>query len=229
MSIVSNVHSFTPFISGTSKPLTGQRLLKIGFKKTKDNPNPLKSVCASVPFLQPEEVLGNVNALLPHIGKMLEGVQDQIARSLYESSNGLRTEIRTEEISVSQCIAFLAAESSGSRLSAESIGQWFDECLNESLIVLIAGKLGFAAGDDEIELTEGQMETCTKHAKVYKELLQQLAGKNLRKSNWTEKQWKGLETALALAEDGDAMASRLIGKMDEIGKVPEIEELLELA
>lgn len=228
MSIVSNIHSLVPFISGESKPMSGQRLAKVGFKKTKENPNPLQSVCASVPFLQREEVLGQIESLLPHIGTWLEGVQDQIIRALYEGSGGQRKEVRSEEISVAQCVAFLSAESTGSRLSTEAISQWFKSNLEESLIVLIAGKLGFAQGEEEIELTEGQMETCQKHAKVYGELLAGLAGKNLRRSNWTEKQWKGMETALALAEDGDMMARKLAGKMAEIAAAPSVEDLLEL-
>lgn len=228
MSNVSNIHSLVPFISGESKPLTGQRLAKIGFKKSKDNPNPLQSVCASVPFLSTESVKDNMTALLPHVGRMLEGVQDQIIRSLYEGSKGLRKEVRDEEISVAQCIAFLNAESTGNRLSAESIAAWFASSLQDSLIVLIAGKLGFAQSDDEVELTEEQHATCLKHAKVYGDLLGQLAGKNLRKSNWTVKQWQGMETALSLCAEDDMMASKLADKMQAVSEVPEVEDLLEL-
>lgn len=228
MSNISNIHSLVPFVSGTSKPLSGQRLAKIGFKKSKENPNPLQSVCASVPFLQKESLEENMAALLPHVGRMLEGVQDQIIRSLYEGSKGLRKEVRDEEISVQQCILFLNAESTGSRMSAESIGQWFAASLQDSLVILIAEKLGFAQGENDIELTEEQMNTCQKHAKVYGDLLQQLAGKNLRKSNWTVKQWNGMETALQLCGEDDMMAQKLAEKMQAISEVPEVEDLLEL-
>lgn len=228
MSLISNVHTVGIFTAGESKPLTSQRLAKVGFKKTKDNPSPLPSVCASVPFLAREEVMGNIEALLPHVSRMLEGVQDQIIRSLYEGSKGLRKEVRDGEISVAQCIAFLNAESAGNRMSAEAISAWFTTSLQDSLIVLIAGKLGFAQSEDEVELTSEQHATCLKHAKVYGDLLGQLAGKNLRKSNWTQKQWAGMETALSLATEDDMMAGKLADKMQAISEVPEVEDLLEL-
>lgn len=225
MSVVSNVHSVVPFVSGESKPLGGQRLSKVGFKKTKDNPSPLPSVCASVPMLEREEVMGNIEALLPHVGTMLEGVQDAIFRSLYEASKGQRRELRQEEISVQACIAYLEAEAAGSRMSAESIRAWFKVSLNQNLLILVAEKLGY--GEQE-ELTEEQVKTCQKHVDSYCGLLEQLAGKQLRKSSWSVKQWTGMQTAIKLADDGDMMAARLEKKMQEISEVPDLEELLEL-
>jgi hypothetical protein len=229
MSVVSNVHSVVPFVSGESKPLGGQRLSKVGFKLTekmkKEGQTALPSVCASVPMLEREEVMGNIEALLPHVGTMLEGVQDAIFRSLYEASKGQRKELRQEEISVQACIAYLEAEAAGSRMSAESIRAWFKQALNGNLLILVAEKLGY--GEQE-ELTEEQVKTCQKHVDNYCGLLEQLAGKQLRKSTWTVKQWNGMQTALKLADDGDMMAARLEKKMQEISEVPDLEELLEL-
>jgi hypothetical protein len=229
MSVVSNVHSVVPFVSGESKPLGGQRLSKVGFKLTekmkKEGQTALPSVCASVPFLAREEVMGNIEALLPHVGTMLEGVQDAIFRSLYEASKGQRKELRQEEISVQACIAYLEAEAAGSRMSAESIRAWFKVSLNQNLLIVVAEKLGY--GEQE-ELTEEQTKTCQKHVDNYCGLLEQLAGKQLRKSGWTVKQWTGMQTALKLADDGDMMAARLEKKMQEISEVPDLQELLEL-
>lgn len=225
MSIISNVHTVLPFTAGESKPLTDQRLSKVGFKKTKDNPSPLPSVCASVPFLVREEILGNIEALLPHVRTMLEGVQDSVFRSLYEGSKGQRKELRQEEISVQACIAYLEAEAAGSRMSAETIRAWFKSALAGNILILVAEKLGYGGQD---ELTPEQVNTCQKHVDSYCGLLEQLAGKSLRKSSWTVKQWQGMQTALKLADDGDTMAIRLEKKMQDIAEVPEVEDLLEL-
>lgn len=230
MSIISNVHSLVPFISGESKPMNGQRLAKVGFKKTKDNPNPLPSVCASVPFLQQEEVMGQINALLPHIGTMLEGVQDSIIRALYEASQGQRKEVRDEEISVQACIAFLSAEQAGSRISADSIKAWFESPQNlatplSRAIIMDALKYG----DEWEELTEEQQNTVSKHVGVYCEVFQMLAGKNLTRSSFSDKQWHRLNQILEtiVAENPeDAFGKKLADKMAVISKAVKAEELI---
>lgn len=225
MSVVSNIHAIVPFVAGTSKAHTGQRLAKVGYKSTKKQAAKFASICASVPQIPEEEILGNVNALVPHIRAMLEDTQDKILRSLYESSEGQRTEVRDEELSVQQCISFLSAEALGDRLSAEAIKEWFTGALQDSLLVLVADKLGFAQGEDEIELNDAQMATCMKHVGIYRELLASLSGKNLR---FEDKQLRGMENALALCEDGDKMAQKLGSKITALKSAPKIEDLLEI-
>lgn len=225
MSNVSHRHAIVPFVSGTSKAYSGQRLSKVGYKSTAKNPAKFASICASVPMIEEEEIKGNVNALLPHIREMLEGVQDKILRSLYEASEGQKAEVTTDELSIQQCISFLAAESMGDRLSAEAIKEWFEGNLADSVLVVVAEKLGYAQGEGDIELTEAQSETCMKHVEVYSKLLQMLAGKQIRLE---EKQMRGMENALALAEDGDKMAQKLRAKITALKNAPKIEDLLEL-
>ena len=227
MSIVSNIHTLVPFVSGESKPLTGQRLAKVGFKKTKDNPNPLPSVCASVPMIQQEEVMGNIQALLPHIGTMLEGTQDQIIRALYEASQGQRKEVRDEEISVQACIAFLSAEAAGSRISAESIKAWFEngEAKNISAAIICQA---LKYGEQE-DWTPEQEATILKHVGVYCEVFQMLAGKNLSRSSFSDKQWYRLNQILELVQSEnpeDAFGKKLADKMAVIAKAVKTEELI---
>ena len=227
MSIISNIHTLVPFVSGESKSLNGQRLAKVGFKKTKDNPSPLASVCASVPFLSQEEVMGNIQALLPHVGSMLEGVQDQIIRALYEASQGQRKDVRDEEISVQACIAFLSAEAAGSRISAESIKAWFEngEAKNISAAIICdALKYG-----DQDEWTPEQEATILKHVGVYCEVFQILAGKNLTRGSFSDKQWYRLNQILELVmseNPEDAFGRKLTDKMDVIAKAVKVEELI---
>ena len=231
MSIISNIHSLVPFTSGESKPMNGQRLAKVGFKLTeamkKAGKTALPSVCASIPFIEREEVLGNVNALLPHIGNMLEGVQDQIIRALYEGSAGQRKEVRDEEISVQACIAFLSAEQAGSRISAESIKAWFEQGEAKNIsAAIICDALKY--GDQE-EWTPEQEATILKHVGVYCEVFQMLAGKNLNRGSFSDKQWQRLNQILELLQSEnpeDAFAKKLADKMDVISKAVKVEELI---
>lgn len=210
-------HQVIPFISGESKPLTGQRLARVGYKKTKDQPNPLPSVCASVPFLpvpSPEQI----QALLPHIGSMLETAQDGIFRSLYESSGGVLDALDDAEIGIDACISFLNAQAAGSRLSADAIKAWFDSVLKDDLIALVATKLKFP------EITQDNLPTIIKHVNAYRDLLGSLAG---YKGTMNHKQITGLKVALELAPSEDAMAKRLLQKLSSMEeKKPE--DLLEL-
>lgn len=228
MSIISNVHALTPFISGTSKPMDGQRLLRIGYKKTKDNPSPLASVCASVPFLTPEEIHGNINALLPHIATMLEGVQDQVIRGKYEAAKGALKEVRTEELSVAECLKFLNAVSVSERLSAEGIKNWFGNSLAISIsMAIITDALKYPGEWDE--LTEEQQGTVQKHVNVYCEVFQLLAGKGLSRESFSMKQWNRLEQILTMVvseDQTDVMAGKLLDKMQVIAKAVKVEDII---
>jgi len=207
MSNVSNRHAVTPFIAGTSKALTGQRLARAGFKLTEKMKTAgkvaLPSVCASVPQIDPGAVHEYLTGLLPHIGNMLEKAQDEILRSRYESAGGVLSDITDDEISIPACIAYLTAESSGARLSVESIGVWFDTALTDSLTVLIADKLGFELS------TADQEKTVEKHVKNHRDVLGMLAGKNVILA---PRQISAIKNMLELAEE-DTMHGKLSAKL----------------
>lgn len=140
MSVISNSHSFMSFDSKTSKAAEGQRLARIGYKATKDNPNPRKSICVSLPFVRVSDQL-----VAPQFRGMvvacLESAQDGIIRQLYE--NGAKS-VHDEQISVDACIAWIDAENAGGRITAEAIGTWFDSRLSDVLSVAFADKLGIS-------------------------------------------------------------------------------------
>lgn len=210
MSNISNRHAVTPFVAGTSKPFTGQRLARAGFKLTEKmkaaGKTALPSVCASVPFIDGGAVHQHLNELLPHIGAMLEKAQDEILRSRYESAGGVLTDITDEELSVSACIAFLNAESTGSRLSAESIGVWFDTALADSMTVFIADKLGFDLSTPE------QESTVAKHVKNRRDIMAMLAGKNVILG---DRQTTAIRQMLEVAEE-DTMHQKLSQRLTAV-------------
>jgi len=207
MSNVSNRHAVVPFVAGTSKPFAEQRLARAGFKLTEKmkqaGKTALPSVCASVPTIDPAAVEVFTAELMPHLVAMLEKAQDEILRSKYESSGGTCTELTDEEISIPNCIAFMNAESAGSRLSVELIGAWFDAALTDNLTVLIADKLGFDLSTAEQEVT------VSKHVKNHRDVLCMLAGKNVILA---PRQSAAVQNMLELAEE-DAVHQKLSAKL----------------
>jgi hypothetical protein len=220
MSNVSNIHDIKPFVSGKSEPLTDQRLARISFKQTekmtKAGIKALPSVCVSVPPVSVEDVQANIEQFMPHLVALVERTQDDVIRSLVESSGGTRTTVSDDEISIPAVLAYLSAESAGARLSTESIGAWFDSALSDAVTVLIADKLGFDLSTPE------QIATVTKHVKNHKDVLCMLAGKNVVLA---PRQEQAIRNMLELTDEADTMHGRLMAKLTALCAA-KMEELL---
>ena len=231
MSIVSNIHSLVPFVSGKSQPFTGQRLVKVTCKQTdkmtKAGITALPSVCASVPVLSLDEVKQHSDALLPHLLTFLEGTQDAIVRSLYEGSKGARKDVQQEEINLPACLSFLAAKEAGSRLSGDSIKAWFDAGMAKDISVAIIGD-ALKYGEPG-EWSEEQQATVARHVGVYCEVFQMLAGKSLSRASFGDKQWHRLTQILGMIVEEcpeDAFAQRLQEKMAVISREVPIADMI---
>ena len=223
MSNVSNRHAMVPFTAGESKPFTGQRLAKVGYKQTaamtKDGITAPASVCVSVPQIDPADIESNWERLLPYVADMLESAQDGVIRSLYESGQYAMRDISDDDISIAACISFLSAEKHGSRLTKEAVQSWFDSEIAENLTVTIAEKLGF---DD---ITPDNLPTINKHVSVYRQVIGMLAG---GKTTLEAKQIKGCRNAIALCSADDGMAAKLIARLDAMEKKPVIDAFLDI-
>jgi hypothetical protein len=152
MSNVSNRHNVFAFTAGKSEALTGQRLSRVGYKKTKENPNPPQSICASIPRITDEMILENVQKILPVIREALEGLQDGIMRSLYESKDcSLEkfTSVSDEELSIGACAAFFSSQASGGKITKEYLEQWFKNEMGDLLTVAIAERIGTEDAEDK--------------------------------------------------------------------------------
>jgi hypothetical protein len=203
MSNISSRHSVVPFVAGKTLALSGQRLAKIGYKHRTQDANNLKSVAVSVPYLQASDVVDNLNALLPHIGDMLENVQDKIIRSLYESTGGVLSSVGNEEISVAQCVSYLNAQREGDRLTKEAISAWFEENLAENLATFIKTK--------NPVLTDVMIE---ERCKAFSTLLQSLSG---GRTQIEEKFLKNAEFAIAqAAENTSGIEEKLLQRIANI-------------
>lgn len=221
MSNVSNVHDVVPFVAGKTNPLSGQRLAKVGYKSTAKNPAKFKSVAVSVPQINPDDISANITQLLPYIGTMLENVQDNVIRSLYESKDGKLTQVLDSDISIQACIAFLESEAAGDRLKKEHIESWFDRVCAENTFTLIAEKLGYS-GDSE--LTQEQMATVEKHVKVYRDILSMLSG---GRTVLTPVQIKSCRTVIEVSEDDSGIGQKLLARLKAM-ETPKVSEMLEL-
>jgi len=172
MSLVFNRHSIVPFVSGETKAASGQRLAKVGYKSTKQNPAKFPSVAVSVPRLEWSQVEPNMRALMVHIGTMLENAQDGIIRSRYEASGGSLDVVSDADISVLACAAFLVSEAEGDRLTKVTLESWFDSAAAETVFVLMAEKLGFTATDP----SPAQSVRIAQSVSAYRGVISSLAG-----------------------------------------------------
>ncbi len=218
---ISNRHPINLFTAGKSAPMNGQRLAKVGYKSTTKNPAKYKSVCASVPMIDTDQFLDEqtFTRLVPYIREMLENAQDGIFRSLYESRDGMLSELADNDISIDSCISFLEAESSGGRLTKEYLEIWFDSMVRDNLTVVITEKLGFTEITPEVEITVG------KHVAGYKGLFVSLAG---GKTILQDAQIHGLLRAIDVSSVDDDTSVKLTAKLNGMLNKPKMEELLGL-
>lgn len=126
MSNVSNIHQFAP-LNKDSKPLSGQRLVRLIAKKSKggeyENPNLQGSLCVSVPHVSEDAIVDRIDKLLPHVVQLIRDTQDKIVREVRIRDG--RNEIPEDQFNVDACIAWLDASATGDRFTTEYLAEWF--------------------------------------------------------------------------------------------------------
>lgn len=218
MSTVGSNHIFTPFVAGKSQPLPMNRLARIGYKTTKKEPARFASVCVSVPPIDTESLDVAMDRLQPYIIQYLESVQDRLIRSLYEASSGTLTHISDADISAESLIAYLDADSAGSRMTRESVEMWFDTSLRDNLTVAIAEKLGTENVDDT---------RVTQSVSGYRGMLASLSGgATIYARDKVERLLRALEFS-ATSEETDSIHNKLITRLNTMLRKDEKEITLE--
>lgn len=183
MSNVSNTHSVIPFVAGESEALSGQRLIKIRFNETKKKAAEFPSVCVSVPPVPMDWV--SDTRFHPYFVECLEKIQDNVAKSLYVSRKGKMEYLSDSDIGPDALVGYLVAESASSRVSADSVGAWFDTYVKDGLMVRIAEILRYIPTDadgDSIELSEDQIDTIEAKILPYRNIFQLIASKEIQYS-----------------------------------------------
>lgn len=203
MSIISNVHDVTKYDPKNSKPFNGQRLVKISYRKEKNIDGSKKdSKCVSIPKVSLVDIEPYINSLKPQILELILDTQNKIIREKIDEGNNI---IQDSDIDLKSCIEYLSAETSTGRLTKEFLADWFDENLEEPLLVYIANKLNLP--DDP---TEEQTKQLTNAIAEFKDKISALAG---GKTSYMPKLCETLKRALQLVPD-DSLAVKLIKKLD---------------
>ena len=215
MSIISDRHSVVPFIAGKSVAFETQRLAKIGYKSSKNKPAEFPSVCVSIPVLADWTENQNLR-LRPYIVQFVQDTQDKVIRSLYESSAGSLQSIGNDEINMEQILSFLAAESTGDRLTKEKIHAWFDSEVCENLTVVICEKLK-TENPEELRVTQ--------LLKGYRDLFSSLSKDT---GALQDAQIKGLRRAIEVSASDSDVSVRLDAKLEKMENRPAMVDLLEL-
>ena len=210
MSNVDTRHNVNPFVAGKSQALTGQRLAKIGYKSTEKNPAKFPSVCVSVPMIAQPFTPEQLKALNGQIVRMLEDTQDKIIREMYESSDGKLSTVPDEAISVDACISWLEQEETGGRMTIEKIKGWFAENLEGKLKEFLRGFAARTITDPEA-LQKAVIQTSNR----YRDMLTALSG---GKTSYNAQQREKLIKVLALTEDGDEVAEKLVKRLEAMEK-----------
>ena len=116
--------------------------------------------------------------------------------------------VADSDIDFDQIAAFVTAEQSGGRLTKECLEFWFESNLRDNLTVVIADKLGFKLGFDE--LNETQLEVVGKHIAGYKGLIASLGG---NKTMLSVAQINGLRRAFEVTAVDDDVTAKLLAKL----------------
>lgn len=227
MSNISNRHTVNPFVAGKSEALIGQRLAKVGYKQTdkmtKAGETALPGICVSVPPIDTSAITGAIlDGFMPHLVTLIETAQEGIIRSMNDSSGGTLSAVTDDDISLSAVLAYLSAESAGSRLSQESIGVWFTAQVEDNLSVLIVDKLKFT------DITEDNQPVIDKHVKQYRDICMMICGKGLHRNSLSDTQKRTIRTCVKIAADDIGISAKITAKLNELEKMVDPADALEL-
>lgn len=168
------------------------------------------ALAVSIPPLRAESSVASIQpaGLRDVVASMLEGVQDNLIRDLIderrsaspeEASINKKLSISSEEINLAAVLSFAAATGDG-RMSAESIGIWFDNVLTEKLMEAILAKMP----DAEDATISGALAN-------YRAALGKLAAPKPALDDNTRNL---LRKAVLMAPEDDAMVKKLLNKID---------------
>jgi hypothetical protein len=209
MSVISNRSAIVDY-NKTSKAFTGQRLATVTYKTDKVSGIKPESKCASVPVVDDSEVVSNLPAFLPFVKAMVERTQDSIIRNAHEAG---KSDISHDDISISNVLEFLTAESTGGRLTKVAAIEWFDNVIADSLSLALAQKLGASE-----EPTDEQSEYIEKMLETFRANISALTAGN---TMYDPDTCKVLMKAVSFAPEDDVIAQKFAARLDTMSrKVP---------
>ena len=203
MSNIANVHDVVVYDAKVTKPFHGQRLAKVLYKTPKDGSVKPDNKAVSIPVIN-DLAASELERLKPFIVAMVQDTQDAIVKELVESGS---KQIQDSQITVDCCIAWLATEAQGNRLTKEYIVEWFVNTLQDLLTVAIADKLG--VGNDP---TDADAQKVEQMVNAYKGSFAMLAG---GKTSFSPAKVDKMLKVLELVDD-DALGMKFAAKLQEM-------------
>lgn len=208
MSNISQAHNLVAYISGKTKALSNQRLASFSWK-TAQNGIKRDSVAVSLPVINSDSIIDNIDLLIPHIRTMLESTQDNIIRAMLNNPEFAGMDlVSDEDINIAAVIDYLDNSNESGRLTKETVGNWFDSNVADSLMLALAAKLGVS--DIVTDAQSKQIETIVGE---FKGKVSGLAG---GKTVYPVKLCESLKKVLALAPENDVIAGKFNNRLDKM-------------
>jgi hypothetical protein len=199
MSTISNVHTVSTYIEGTSKALPDNRGVLIFYRKDAKTGIKKASQFVSVPTIQQAELDSNMAQLMPHLRNFVETQQNNLIRELVEAG---AQHLTTEQITIPAIINWLGETSNGTRFSKQLVSDWFDSDVLEPLVSAIVTM--------NPSLPATQIEANTNSIKA---LIVALAG-DTTKLFWQQAQIDRCNKVLSLVVDD--VSSKLKDKLSKV-------------
>jgi hypothetical protein len=149
-----------------------------------------------------------LDKLMPHIVGMLEKAQDGLIRKAYETDPSIMS-VGDDDISIDACIAFMEEEETGGRLTIESLTEWFTLGLADKLTEFLTMHGAKSLSGEKLA------HAVTQSLAGYKGMITAMAG---GKTHYDATQRAKLTTVLAMTEDGDEVAERLMARLVSMEK-----------
>lgn len=203
----SDRHAIIPFVAGTSRPSSGQVLIKVGSRQTaamtKAGKTAKGAICASVPTIHHEEILSHVEELIP-----------QLESAILEARKGILEEHRadgvvtTEDMSLPAVITWFRAQD---RLTEEFCREWITS--HEDVFAAFCAEQ-FRWTEDI--LTEGQLQQVRKVQNGWTDVLVKYAAAK-KGAYMQHKLRKGFRALIAFDPGSfeDAETARIVRFLDD--------------
>lgn len=212
MSIVSNMHTATPYNAKQSKPFEGQRLVVTIAKKDKDGnygQHLQQTMCTSIPLLGAGDIDWSSGLVQLACVDYLQGIQNAIISDRIKSGHN---EVTTEQLSQAAILDYLTAETTGDKWDTARIAAWFTESLAEHIGVALIEK-GYP--DDKLDAS----------LKAYEKLISETFSS---KAAIPKNKATAISKAFALVDSPDATQKRFQARIDKVLAESNLDELLGL-
>lgn len=200
---------FLPYDAKAPVTEVGKRTAKIMYKRDKSGKIAGTNSCLLVAPITSEHVteVATNEAWHKHIVSFLESEQDKLIRALHVAGN---EEVTDKAISLDAILTSLNTETVSARLTKDTVNQWFNENLADTLTVAFADKLGVTEESSDEDVTKVERIVATYKGKF--------AGLASNVTVYPTEMIDKLMTALDSCEvdKTEVITSKVIGKLESM-------------